>query len=155
MATMTRSPGSDRPLRADAARNRDRIVEAAVADFAEHGLEVPLEDVAQHAGVGIATLYRRFPSRDDLVAACFERRVAEYAQAAEDALGAPGARRGLTSRGGRPWSARRLIAATQGFDACTPCAYPFLVRRRKHGGHGPERMGVPQASAQRSGRPGA
>ena len=90
---MTPSSESERPLRADAARNRDRIIEAAVADFAEHGLEVPLEDVAQHAGVGIATLYRRFPSRDDLVAACFERRVAAYAQAAEDALVAPGARR--------------------------------------------------------------
>ncbi len=85
---MTSPARSSRPLRADAARNRERIVEAAVADFAEHGLEVPLEDVAQHAGVGIATLYRRFPSRDDLVAACFERRLAEYAQAAEDALGA-------------------------------------------------------------------
>jgi AcrR family transcriptional regulator len=89
MPSMTPSSDSERPLRADAARNRDRIVEAAVADFAAHGLEVPLEDVAQHAGVGIATLYRRFPSRDDLVAACFERRVADYAQAAEDALGAP------------------------------------------------------------------
>jgi AcrR family transcriptional regulator len=89
MTGMTPPQPPTRPLRIDAARNRDRIVEAAVADFAQHGLEVPLESVAQHAGVGIATLYRRFPTRGDLIAACFERRVAEYARAAEEALEAP------------------------------------------------------------------
>jgi AcrR family transcriptional regulator len=78
-----------RPLRVDAARNRGRIVEAAKAAFAEHGLDVPLEDVAERAGVGIATLYRRFPAREDLIAACFERRLADYAHAAEEALEAP------------------------------------------------------------------
>ena len=78
-----------RTLRVDAERNRARIVEAAEAAFAEHGLDVPLEDVAEGAGVGIATLYRRFPSRDALIAACFERRLEEYARAAEDALEAP------------------------------------------------------------------
>jgi AcrR family transcriptional regulator len=80
-----------KPLRVDAERNRARIVEVAQAAFAEHGLDVPLEDVAGGAGVGIATLYRRFPTRDDLIAACFERRVAEYAHAAEEALEAPDA----------------------------------------------------------------
>jgi AcrR family transcriptional regulator len=78
-----------KPLRVDAERNRGRIVEAAQAAFAEHGLDVPLEEVAGGAGVGIATLYRRFPTRDDLIAACFERRLADYARAAEDALEAP------------------------------------------------------------------
>jgi len=76
----------DKPLRVDAERNRGRIVEAAQAAFAERGLEVPLEDVADRAGVGIATLYRRFPTRESLIAACFERRLAEYALAAEEAL---------------------------------------------------------------------
>jgi AcrR family transcriptional regulator len=80
-----------RVLRVDAERNRGRILEAAQAAFAERGLDVPLEDVAVQAGVGIATLYRRFPSRDDLIAACFERRLAEYARAAEEALAAPDA----------------------------------------------------------------
>jgi AcrR family transcriptional regulator len=80
-----------KPLRVDAERNRGRIVEAAQAAFAERGLEVPLEDVAGRAGVGIATLYRRFPTRENLIAACFERRVAEYARAAEEALEAPDA----------------------------------------------------------------
>ena len=84
-----------RPLRVDAERNRGRIVEAAQAAFAEQGLDVPLEDVAEDAGVGIATLYRRFPTRDDLIAACFERRVAEYARVAEEALEAPDGWSGL------------------------------------------------------------
>ena len=78
-----------KPLRVDAERNRGRIVEAAQAAFAERGLDVPLEDVAERAGVGIATLYRRFSTRDDLIAACFERRLEEYANAAEEALEAP------------------------------------------------------------------
>lgn len=80
---------AQRPLRVDAARNRGRIMEAAQAAFAERGLEVPLEDVAERAGVGIATLYRRFPTRESLIAACFERRLDEYARAAEEALEAP------------------------------------------------------------------
>lgn len=78
-----------RPLRIDAERNRRRIVEAARAAFAGRGLGVPLEDVADEAGVGIATLYRRFPTRDDLIAACFEQRLNDYARAAEEALEAP------------------------------------------------------------------
>ena len=86
---MAPNPQPTRPLRVDAERNRGRILEAAEAAFAERGLDVALEDVAEHAGVGIATLYRRFPSRDDLIVACFERRLAEYALAAEEALTAP------------------------------------------------------------------
>lgn len=82
---------ANKPLRVDAERNRGRIVEAAQAAFAEVGLDVPLEDVAGRAGVGIATLYRRFPTREDLIATCFERRVADYANAAEEALDAPDA----------------------------------------------------------------
>jgi AcrR family transcriptional regulator len=89
------SGGSDRVLRVDAARNRGRILEAAEKAFAERGLDVPLEDVADDAGVGIATLYRRFPTREDLIAACFERRLEEYARAAEDALEASDAWEGF------------------------------------------------------------
>ena len=73
-------------LRADAERNRRRIVEAAQAVFAEAGLEAPLEVIAQRAGVGIATLYRRFPTREDLVAASFAPKMAEYSAAVEEAL---------------------------------------------------------------------
>jgi AcrR family transcriptional regulator len=75
-----------RALRADARRNRQRIVDAARVVFAEQGLEVPLEDIADRAGVGIATLYRRFPTREELVAAVFRDQLLKYATAAEEAL---------------------------------------------------------------------
>ena len=79
---------ADRRLRADAARNRAAIVAVARDVFAEHGLEAPLEAVAARAGVGIATLYRRFPTREKLVAAALVEKVAEYAEAARQALAA-------------------------------------------------------------------
>jgi AcrR family transcriptional regulator len=75
-----------RPLRADAERNREAILGAARQVFAEQGLEAPLEVIALRAGVGIATLYRRFPRRDQLVAAAFIDKVGQYAQAAEQGL---------------------------------------------------------------------
>jgi AcrR family transcriptional regulator len=80
------TPAEGRQLRTDAERNRGRIIEAATGAFARHGLDVPLEVVADEAGVGIGTLYRRFSGREELIGACFERRLAEYAHAAEDAL---------------------------------------------------------------------
>jgi AcrR family transcriptional regulator len=73
-------------LRADAARNRDAIVAVAREVFAEQGLAAPLEEIAAQAGVGIATLYRRFPTRRDLVAAALDGKAAQYAEAAEQAL---------------------------------------------------------------------
>lgn len=69
-----------RPLRADAARNAERIMRAARAAFAESGTDVPLEEVARRAGVGVATLYRRFPSKDDLIRAIVEWRYAEQVE---------------------------------------------------------------------------
>jgi AcrR family transcriptional regulator len=82
------TPAVGRLLRTDAERNRARIIQAATAAFARDGLDVPLEEVADEAGVGIGTLYRRFPNREELIGACFERRLAEYATAAEEALAA-------------------------------------------------------------------
>jgi AcrR family transcriptional regulator len=73
-------------LRADAARNRAAIVAVARDVFAEQGLEAPLETIAARAGVGIATLYRRFPTREKLVAAALTEKVTAYAEAAEQAL---------------------------------------------------------------------
>src|SRR5450755_2869394 len=83
MAPQARAPhavaphaeGQGRALRADAQRNRDAILEAAAAAFAEHGTAASLEDVARRAGVGIGTLYRHFPSRDALVEAAYRRGV--------------------------------------------------------------------------------
>jgi AcrR family transcriptional regulator len=65
MATVESSP----VLRADAARNRERIVAAAVEVFAERGLEASTAEIAARAGVGEATLFRRFPTKDDLITA--------------------------------------------------------------------------------------
>src|SRR4051795_7995679 len=73
-------------LRADAARNREAIVEAARAVFAEQGLDAPLDAIAKRAGTGTATLYRRFPARSDLVAAVFADRMAAHVEAVESAL---------------------------------------------------------------------
>jgi AcrR family transcriptional regulator len=73
-------------LRADAERNRERILDAAQRMFATDGLDVPLEAIASRAGVGIATLYRRFPTRADLVAATYERSIANYAAVVDAAL---------------------------------------------------------------------
>jgi AcrR family transcriptional regulator len=61
-----------RPLRADAERNRRRILDAARDVFAEHGLGVGVDAVARGAGVGVGTLYRRFPTKHDLLAAVVE-----------------------------------------------------------------------------------
>jgi AcrR family transcriptional regulator len=64
-----------RPSRADARRNFDRLVAAADAVFSEQGVEAPLDDIAKRAGVGSATLYRHFPSRDALVGAVIWERI--------------------------------------------------------------------------------
>jgi len=61
-----------RPLRADAARNRTRVLDAARTAFAESGLDVGVEEIARRAGVGKGTLYRRFPTKEALVRAIFD-----------------------------------------------------------------------------------
>jgi AcrR family transcriptional regulator len=78
--------GSTRPLRRDAEANRQRIVDAALDLFAHRGLEVSLDEIARHAGLGVGTVYRRFPSKEALVEALFEQRILEIIQFAQDAL---------------------------------------------------------------------
>ena len=75
MSTDVTERGEVRPLRADARRNRDALLVAAAAQFAERGVEAPLEDIARSAGVGIGTLYRHFPTRDALIADGYRREV--------------------------------------------------------------------------------
>jgi AcrR family transcriptional regulator len=72
-----------RPHRADAARNFDAILDAARAEFTEHGTDALLEDIARRAGVGTATLYRNFPTREDLIEAVY---VAEVDALCRDAV---------------------------------------------------------------------
>ena len=77
---------TERPLRRDAERNRDRIVEAARTAFARDGIDVPVEEIARRAGVGMGTLYRRFPTKGDLIDAVLEDAFSEICRAAEEAL---------------------------------------------------------------------
>ncbi len=83
------------PLRADARRNLERIVEAARAAFAERGLEVGVEEIARRAGVGKATFFRRFPTKDALVLAVLEGFVEEVEAAADRAVQADDPLEGL------------------------------------------------------------
>jgi len=71
-----------RPLRADAQRSEDALLEAALAVFATSGVDAPVREIAEKAGVGIGTLYRRFPQRSDLIVAVFRRQVDACADAA-------------------------------------------------------------------------
>jgi AcrR family transcriptional regulator len=64
-----------RPLRADAQRNRDRLIEVATAAFTELGVDVALEEIARRADVGIGTLYRNFPTREALVLAVYRNQI--------------------------------------------------------------------------------
>lgn len=80
---------SERPLRRDAERNRQRILEAARELFAERGLGVSLDEIARHAGVGVGTVYRRFPDKEQLIDALFEARLGEILAAATDSLAMP------------------------------------------------------------------
>jgi AcrR family transcriptional regulator len=78
------TPG--RALRRDAQRNRDLIVAAARAAFASEGVEVPVEEIARRAGVGMGTLYRHFATKHDLIDAILEEGFAELLGMAEQAL---------------------------------------------------------------------
>ncbi|HEY1318923.1 MAG TPA: helix-turn-helix domain-containing protein, partial [Streptosporangiaceae bacterium] len=60
-----------RPLRRDAERNRQRILKAAAEVFNERGLDVSLDEIARHAGVGVGTVYRRFRTKEELIEALF------------------------------------------------------------------------------------
>jgi AcrR family transcriptional regulator len=78
-----------RALRADAERNRCRIVDAARQVFADLGLDAPMNEIARRAEVGVATLYRRFPTREDLITGVFADKMADYADAIDAALADP------------------------------------------------------------------
>jgi AcrR family transcriptional regulator len=90
-----------RPRRADAQRNRARVLSAATAAFAEEGEAVALESIAARAGVGIGTLYRHFPSREALVAAAYRNEVDALCAAAADLVGSLPADQALRAWGER------------------------------------------------------
>lgn len=88
------SEPADRPLRADAERNRRRILDAAADEFAERGLATTMDAIAARAGVGVGTVYRRFPEKGDLLEALFEEKIAQMVGIADEALASD-----------RPWEA--------------------------------------------------
>ncbi|WP_445135344.1 TetR family transcriptional regulator [Streptomyces sp. DW26H14] len=80
-ATPREPGGASRPLRADARRNRERLLEVAAHAFADEGPEVTLERIAKEAGVGIGTLYRHFPTREALIEAAHRSEVTRLCEA--------------------------------------------------------------------------
>lgn len=125
--TLPRSGAGSAPapaLRSDARDNRDRILEVARAAFATEGLEVPLREIARRAGVGPATLYRRFPTKESLVTAAFADQMSLCLTIVERALDDPD-----------PWHGFRgvieqlseLHAKDRGFTAAFMSAYPRAI----------------------------
>ena len=124
-------------MRADARRNRERVLAAARSVFAERGIDAPMATVARRAGVGVATLYRHFPTRDALVQGAFEEQMDTCSQALDDALAAPD-----------PWQGFQKLVETvcdlqrkeRGFPAAFLAAFPDTtaehVRARKDAEHG-------------------
>jgi AcrR family transcriptional regulator len=84
----SRDQAGARPLRRDAERNRQRILTAAARVFTERGLDATLDEVARAAGVGVGTVYRRFPDKEALVAALFRERIDNLVTVAEEACAA-------------------------------------------------------------------
>jgi AcrR family transcriptional regulator len=76
-------------LRADAQRNLVRVLDAAHEVFAEQGIDVPVTEIADRAGVGVGTIFRRFPTKDDLLVAVVEHRTAQLIEVADAALEQP------------------------------------------------------------------
>jgi len=111
-------------LRVDAQHNRTRIVEAARDLFAEAGLDVTMTDIARRSGVGVATLYRRFPTKESLVAEAFAGQIEECASVVEDGLADPD-----------PWRAFRTVlervcamqAVDKGFTGAFVSTFPDAV----------------------------
>src|SRR5919199_5927994 len=86
-----------RELRKDAARNRQRLLDAASELFAARGLDVTLNDIAHYAGVGVGTAYRHFANKDEVIDALFEQRLQGVAALAQQALQEPDAWTGLVT----------------------------------------------------------
>ncbi len=81
---------TERPLRADARRNRERILQSARAAFAESGAEAQIDDVARHAGVGVGTVYRHFPTKQALLTELVRQTFRLFTERAREALEAGG-----------------------------------------------------------------
>lgn len=93
-----------KPMRADARRNREKVLEAARAEFAAQGQDAQMPDIAKHAGVGVGTVYRHFPTKEALVEALVRDHFSRIADLAEQAA----------DRDGDPWANFLTLAETCG-----------------------------------------
>jgi AcrR family transcriptional regulator len=100
-----------RPLRRDAELNRQKIIAAAKVVFSERGLEATLDDIAHHAGLGVGTVYRRFPSKEHLVEALFVAKIEKVMELAEQALAEQDAWEGFARFA---WKTAELHASDRG-----------------------------------------
>ncbi len=96
MASSAADAGGPRRLRADAARNRQRLIDAAAEVFAARGLDATLDDIARHAGVNVATAYRHFANKHELAREYLQQCVDRAAAIAADAAAQPDPWAGLT-----------------------------------------------------------
>jgi AcrR family transcriptional regulator len=83
------APTAQAPQRADARRNRERVLAAAREQFSENGIDVHMEQIARGAGVGVGTVYRHFPAKEDLLQALADERFARFAEIARAGLEEP------------------------------------------------------------------
>jgi AcrR family transcriptional regulator len=132
---MSEKAGCGRGMRADAERNRERVLDAAREVFAEQGLDASTNEVARRAGVGIATLFRRFPTREELVEAVFAGKMSAYTAAIEDALADPDPWHGFC---GYIERVCRMQADDRGFADVLTMTFPTakgLEEERNRAGH--------------------
>lgn len=123
------SSGGEAGLRADAARNRARLLSAAREVFSEQGLNVSMRQIARHAGVSEPTLRRRFASKEELVAEAFGDQIAIYADAAEQALVMADAWAGFTTFVRR---VTKMQLADRGFTEVLTMTFPESLRAETH-----------------------
>jgi AcrR family transcriptional regulator len=102
-------------LRSDAQRNLGRVLDAAAEVFAERGPSASVDEIARRAGVGHATVFRRFPTKDALISAVVDRRIAELHELADEALAREDAGAAFTDF---VWRAAELGAKDRGLDDC-------------------------------------
>jgi AcrR family transcriptional regulator len=121
---MSADPSRTAPLRRDARRNRDRIIEVAHDLFAHRGLDVPMAAVARHAGVGMATLYRRFPTKEALVGEVFAHQFEACLAVVDDALNDPDAWRGFVTVLEK---VGEMQACDRGFSAAVAATFPAVA----------------------------
>ncbi|MFI0424132.1 TetR/AcrR family transcriptional regulator [Spongiactinospora sp. 9N601] len=136
-------------LRADARDNRERILKAAREAYAAQGIDVPISAIARRAGVGVATLYRRFPTRASLIAEAFAEQFAACAATLDDALADPDPWRGFCSLIEK---VAEMQIADRGFTAAFMSRFPSQLDHERVRARAERDIAVLVRRAQQAGR---